>query len=276
MGRELKRGRLFAILIIILSLVFVGFLCWNFYFTPSIKIRFEQGWKSVTRESQRILGWKRIEIPPEEKRIREDVILKKMEEASAKQDWRTLASEYPRPPKLDSLPEKERAKALIDSPEFKEMEKGLIEYLKKKEGLLNREPPLPSMKDPIDIDITRLKDKAADKVVDRLLSVKEKASQEKPLDENILLGVKGPLSTRKILERPHPPAIKVREEVEVELTLYVLPNGIVDRVIPTVKGDAELERIAIQYLRQWRFVPLSKEQPQVEQWGTIPIKFKLQ
>jgi len=274
MGRELKRGRLFTILIIILSLVFVGFLCWNFYFTPSIKIRFEQGWKTLTKESQRILGWKRIEIPPEEKRIREEVILKKMEEASAKQDWRTLAPEYPRPKKLDSLPEKERGKALMDSPEFKEMEKELIEHLRKKEGLLNREPPLPSVKDPI--DLTRLKDKAAEKVVEKLLSVKERASQEKPLDENILLGIKGLLSTRKILERPNLPVVKVRVEAEVELALYVLPNGMVDRVIPTVKGDAELERVAIQYLRQWRFAPLPKDQPQVEQWGTIPIKFKLQ
>jgi TonB family protein len=60
------------------------------------------------------------------------------------------------------------------------------------------------------------------------------------------------------------------------MTLYVWPSGIVDRVIPLVKGDAELERIAIQYLKEWRFVPLLKDQPQVEQWGTIPIKFKLQ
>ena len=56
-------------------------------------------------------------------------------------------------------------------------------------------------------------------------------------------------------------------EAEIEMTLWVLPNGIVDRVIPSVKGDAELERIAIQYLKQWRFVPLPKDQPQVEQWG---------
>jgi TonB family protein len=76
--------------------------------------------------------------------------------------------------------------------------------------------------------------------------------------------------------RPNPPAVKVKVEAEVELTLYVLPNGMVDRVIPTVKGDAELERIAIQYLRQWRFAPLPRDQPQVEQWGTIPIKFRLQ
>ena len=220
------------------------------------------------------MGWKRREIPPEEKRIREEVILKKMEEASAKQDWRSLPLNIHDPQKLESLPEKERAKALKDSPEFKEMEKELKEYLRKKEDLLNREPPLPSMKDPI--DLTRLKDKAAEKVIERLLSVKEKASQEKPLEENILLGIKGPLSTRKILERPNPPPVKVKVEAEIELTLYVLPNGMVDRVIPSVKGDAELERIAIQYLRQWRFAPLPKDQPQVEQWGTIPIKFKLQ
>jgi len=56
----------------------------------------------------------------------------------------------------------------------------------------------------------------------------------------------------------------------------VLPSGIVDRAIPSVKGDAELERLAIQYLKQWRFAPLPKDQPQVEEWGMIPIKFKLQ
>lgn len=274
MGRELKRGRRMTLLVITASLVFIGFLSWMLFFTPATQVRLEQGWKTLARESKRILGWKRGEIPPEEKRIREEVILKKMEEASAKHDWRALAPEYPRPKKLDSLPEKERVKALTDSPEFKEMEKELLEYLKKKEGLLNREPPLPSMKDPI--DLTRLKDKAAEKVVERLLNGKQKAAQEKPLEENILLRIKGPLSTRKIMGRPNPPAVKVKVEAEVELTLYVLPNGMVDRVIPTVKGDAELERIAIQYLRQWRFAPLPRDQPQVEQWGTIPIKFRLQ
>jgi TonB family protein len=274
MRRELNRGRRITLLVITASLVFIGFLFWILFFTPTMQIRLGQGWKTLTRESKRILGWKRGEIPPEEKRIREEVILKKMEEASAEHDWRALSPEYPRPKKLDSLPEKERIRVLTESPEFKEMEKELIKYLKKKEGLLNREPPLPSMKNPI--DLTRLKDPAAEKVVERLLNGKEKAAQEKPLEENILLGIKGPLSARKIIGRPNPPAAKVKAEAEVELTLYVLPNGMVDRVIPTVKGDAELERIAIQYLRQWRFAPLPKDQPQVEQWGTIPIRFKLQ
>jgi hypothetical protein len=65
-------------------------------------------------------------------------------------------------------------------------------------------------------------------------------------------------------------------ETEIELTFWALPSGIVDRAIPTVKGDAELERLAIQYLKQWRFAPLPKDQPPVEEWGMIPIQFKLQ
>jgi TonB family protein len=239
-----------------------------------MQIRIGQRWKALNRASKHILGWKSAEISPEEKRIREEVILKKMEEASSQRDWRVLAPEYPRPKKLDSLPEAERVKVLTDSREFKEMEKELITYLRKKESLLNREPPLPSVRDPI--DLTRQQDKAAERVVKRLLEGKEKVTQEEPLEENLSLGIKGPLSTRKILERPGLPAVKVRAEVEVELTLYVLPDGMVDRVIPSVKGDTELERIAIQYLKQWRFSPLPQDQPQVEQWGTIPIKFKLQ
>jgi TonB family protein len=147
--------------------------------------------------------------------------------------------------------------------------------LKKKEDLLfDPELPIPSLKDAT--DFTHLKDRGAEKVVEKLLGPKEKAFQEKPLEENLLLGIKGPLAARKILERPPPPQVKVKVEAEIEMMLYVLPSGIVDRVIPSVKGDAELERIAIQYLKEWRFVPLPKDQPQVEQWGTIPIKFKLQ
>ncbi len=274
MLRGLKKGRRIALLGGIAFLVFLGILSWSFFLTPAMQTRIGQGWRKLTTESKRIFGFRRTEIPPEEKRIREEVILKKMEQASSERDWKTLAPEYPRPKKLDSLPQKEKIKALADSPEFKEVEQGLLEYLKKKNELLNREPPLPAPRDPI--DVTRLEDKAAERVVQRILNGKERGPQEKPLEENVLLGIKGPLLTRKIAKRPNPPAVKVKAEAEVELMVYVLPNGMVDRVIPTVKGNAELERIAIQFLRQWRFVALPKDQPQVEQWGTIPIKFRLQ
>ncbi len=261
-------------LLIALFFILIGFLSWIFFFAPTFPIRLRDGWKALTHESKRILGWEKGEIPPEEKRIREEVILKKMEEASAHQDWRTLAPEYPRPKKLESPNTEEKMKSLKNSSEFKEMDKELKEYLGKKEDLFYPEAPTPSLKDAT--DLISLRDKGTEKVIERLLSSKGGSAQEKPLEENLRLGMKGPLVSRRILERPNPPQVKVKVEAEIELTLWVLSSGIVDRVVPSVKGDTELERIAIQYLKQWRFAPLTKDQPQAEQWGTIPIKFRLQ
>ena len=154
------------------------------------------------------------------------------------------------------------------------MEKEFKDYLKKREEQLIPEPPIPSMKEAS--KMPKFKDRGEEKIIEKLLIVKESISLEKALDENLQLGIKGPLVTRKILERPPPPQVKVKVEAELEMTVWVLPNGMVDRVIPTLKGEAELERIASQYLKQWRFVPLPRDQSQSEQWGTIPIKFKLQ
>jgi len=149
-----------------------------------------------------------------------------------------------------------------------------MEYLRQKEDLFTPESPMPSPKGTSELPAR--KDKGMEKIVEGLLSSKEKPSPKKPLEENLQLGMKGPLAARKILERPSLPQIRVRVETEIELTFWVLPSGIVDRAIPSVKGDAEMERLAIQYLKQWRFAPLPKDQPQVEEWGMIPIKFKLQ
>lgn len=273
MKEKSKRERRFLPLLIVLIVVLLGFLALLFLSTPAFRTFLEERWELLTRESRRLLGWKQ-EIPPEEKRIREEVILKKMEEANASQDWKLLVPEYPSPKKLEGTEEEERMKALRNSPEFKEIEKALMEYLKQKEDLFSPESPMPSLKEAF--ELPPRKDKGTEKIIDGLLSSREKPSSGKPLEENLQLGIKGPLATRKILERPSLPQIKVRVETEIELTFWVLPSGIVDRAIPSVKGDAELERLAIQYLKQWRFAPLPKDQPPVEEWGMIPIKFRLQ
>jgi TonB family protein len=273
MRKPLGKGRL-AVLLIGASLMLAGFLSWLFLFNPSLRSRVEQEWGRFVREGRRILGWGKTEVPLEEKRIREDVILKKMREANAYRDWKSLAPEYPRPKKSETLTEEERMKALKDSQSFKEMEKELKEYLRKKEDLFHLEPPVPSLKN--ETGPMPMEDQGTERVIERLLSAKGRTVQEKPLEENLLLGIRGPLGARRILERPLPPQVKVKMEGEIELTFWVSPEGIVERIVPTMKGDAELERIAIQHLKQWRFVPLPKDQPQVEQWGTIPIKFKLQ
>jgi len=276
MEKEKKRRETVR-LILLGSLLLIGlvFLVWAFYSSPGLRLPLEEGWRVLTQEVRKVLGLKkREEIPPEEKRIREEVIFKKMDEANAQQDWRSLAPEYPKVKRMEAKTDEERMKALRDSPEFQELEKEFKAYLKKREEQFIPEPPLPTMKEAS--KMPRLKDRGEEKIIEKLLVVKEKGSPEKALDENLQLGIRGPLVARRILERPSPPQIKVKVEAEIEMTIWVLPNGMVDRVIPALKGDAELERIAIQYLKQWRFAPLPKDQSQSEQWGTIPIKFKLQ
>ncbi len=257
-------------LITIAAVFFAGLWVGVLLVSPS----FKSWWRTVRKESKRILGVETVRISPEENRIREEVILKKMEEASAVTDWRNLAPEYPRAKELQKAEGKEGMKAFRESREFKEMNKTVNEFLSEKEDPLRVEPPSPSLTD--GMDFTRGKDRGTEEVMARLANGKEKAAPERPLEENLQLGIKGPLVSRRIVERPPSPQIKGKVEAEIELTFWVLPNGTVGRVIPSVKGDTELERIAIQYMMQWRFAALPKDQPQTEQWGSVPIKFRLQ
>lgn len=273
MRKRSKRERRFLPLLIALVSVLLGFLTLFFLSSPVFRTFWEVRWEALTRESRRLLGWGRPEVSPEEKRIREEVILKKMEEANASQDWKSLVPEYPRPKKFEGTAGEERMKAFRNSPEFMKIENALKDYLKQKEDHLIPESPMPSVREAL--ELPPRKDKGTQKIIEGLLRPTEKPSPGKPLEENLQLGIKGAVAARKILERPPLPQIKVRVETEIELTFWVLPNGIVDRAIPSVKGDAELERAAIQYLKQWRFAPLPKDQPQVEEWGMIPIKFRL-
>jgi TonB family protein len=270
MRRDGWRGRRLPLFLIAVALAAAGIFVSILVFKPLI-----QPWlKTLTAESKRVLGLERKAVFPEEKRIREEVILKKMEEAGLQFDWRAIAPEYPKPRNLKGVPEKEKMKILKETPEFKEMDREVKEYARKKEDLFKADPPLPSARE--GADFTQLSDKGTEKVIQKLLGSKEKISPERAVEENLRLGIKGPVASRRILERPSVPPLKVRIETEIELTFWVLPDGMVDRAIPSVKGDAELERMAIQYLKQWRFAPLSRDQPQVEQWGTLPIKFKIQ
>ena len=88
--------------------------------------------------------------------------------------------------------------------------------------------------------------------------------------------IEGPLKGRMLIHRPQPPQVNVSIEVELRLKFWVLPDGTIGEVIPIKRGDAQLERVAITYLKQWRFEPLSPAVPQEKIWGTIPIRFTVQ
>ncbi len=88
--------------------------------------------------------------------------------------------------------------------------------------------------------------------------------------------IEGPAGERKILYQPDPPEVNVRLETSITLKFWVLPDGTVGRIVPQQKGDAHLERIAIEYLKKWLFEPINiDEDGDQEVWGIIDVHFKL-
>jgi TonB family protein len=88
-------------------------------------------------------------------------------------------------------------------------------------------------------------------------------------------GIQGPVARREPLYRPALPQVQVQAASDITLKFWVRPDGVVSRVLPERKGDAVLEVAAIRYLEGWRFTPLLPHESQVEQWGTITIRFLL-
>lgn len=67
----------------------------------------------------------------------------------------------------------------------------------------------------------------------------------------------------------------VRRDAVIRLGFTVKPDGTVGSVAPITKGVPELERVAIETFRQWRFNRLDPTLPQVDQRGEITFRFRL-
>jgi len=87
---------------------------------------------------------------------------------------------------------------------------------------------------------------------------------------------------RGILFKPGLPvypdwARELGSDFEIQLKFLILPDGIVGNVENiTSSGYPELDEIGVRYVRKWKFMPLSIEASQTEQWGIIKLVFKLQ
>jgi len=86
--------------------------------------------------------------------------------------------------------------------------------------------------------------------------------------------IQGPVARRTVIHRPAPPQAVTNLSGTVRLKFWVHPDGTVGKIVPVVRADPELEKIAIEYLEKWRFATVSPGTG--DQWGTIPIRFKLQ
>jgi TonB family protein len=101
------------------------------------------------------------------------------------------------------------------------------------------------------------------------------AEQPKPSSQPTAAEISWSGPPRRYLYKPADPSYSSRKrlEGEVRLKFWVDPQGNVTNVVVLRKLDAQLERLAIDYMKRWRFEPLKEEKRQL-QWGTINIKFR--
>lgn len=86
----------------------------------------------------------------------------------------------------------------------------------------------------------------------------------------------GNVTRRKISgELPeYPPGVNVDAVIRLRATVF--PDGTVKSVHPVQRANPRLEEAALSVVRYWRFEPLSRSQPQVEQDCFITFHFTLQ
>lgn len=93
-------------------------------------------------------------------------------------------------------------------------------------------------------------------------------------------GVLGPLGKRHILysEPPEYPAWARRQglEAQVRFKIWVTPEGDVGRVeVLERSGSTDLDRLAEEALRKWRFQPMPRNATARDEWGEVPMSFTL-
>ena len=95
--------------------------------------------------------------------------------------------------------------------------------------------------------------------------------EETPPEETIQ--IEGPASARQVVYRPSRlPSVTLDRDVAIRLKFWVLPDGAVGDVVPLQRGDVRLEQAAIQYVKSWRFTPISSGETV---WGIIPVTYRL-
>ena len=68
----------------------------------------------------------------------------------------------------------------------------------------------------------------------------------------------------------------IAKEVTLTFRIAVLPDGSVQEITTLKKGEATLESVTRQALKQWLFNPLNQSAPNETQFGTISFRFVLQ
>ncbi len=115
-------------------------------------------------------------------------------------------------------------------------------------------------------------DTEAQRIIASLREAAKEEGQGKNNIKGVVLDIKGPAASRRIHYLPPPLASKPIVEGECLIKFWIFPDGTVGKAIPLAQGDTQAVVAAIDRVKKFRFAPLSKDVPQVEQWGVIPAQ----
>lgn len=206
--------------------------------------------------------------------IRDELVARTLSEATVKIE--------PTPPlpqvrffSEESISEEQRTALLKTTDFYRTLEERI-----QKEGRqgVQYEVPKPTIKDVQKVPGPQLpEDSDAKQMLASLKEVAEKhIRQTTPVPETVTLGITGPAATRRVIYIPPSPHVKVSVEADLTLKFWVFPDGTVGKVVPLVKGDAQVELAAITHIKKYRFNPLPHDTPQIEMWGEISVRSVLQ
>jgi hypothetical protein len=204
--------------------------------------------------------------------IREEIVLPRLSEIALSEELKPplpRVSLFP----TEKLDENEQQRILEGSRFYRELE-GIIQEGEREGGV--SDVPGPQTSDAKGGTIPLPEDTEAARIIAHLKEAAQKEGEEKKAIEAAALGIRGPAANRTISYLPPPLQEKVSVDDEALLKFWILPDGSVGRVIPFVKGDAQATTVVINHFKKYRFNPLPSDVPQVEIWGTIPVKSVLQ
>jgi hypothetical protein len=200
-------------------------------------------------------------------KIRDEVVLKKLAEMGLSEKLKPplpRVSLFP-PGKLD---EQEQKMILENSRLYREL--GEIVYGKERDkGILD----VPGVKtsDAKGGAIPLPEDTEAQRII---ASLREAAQEEgkKNTIKAAALDIKGPAARRRITHLPPSSEARLPVAGDCQIKFWIFPDGTVGKVIPIAQGDNQAVAVAIDRVKKFRFEPLPKDVPQMEQWGVISAK----
>ncbi|MDI6781949.1 MAG: TonB family protein [bacterium] len=112
--------------------------------------------------------------------------------------------------------------------------------------------------------------------------IEDKLKSLKKVEGASTMTIIGPLSKRPKIRAPRPeyPAWAEKKGIESQVTIYftVTPDGMVnpDAYVELTSGYSQMDQLALQTLKGWRFAPLPMDAEQKDQWGKVTFRFVLQ